>query len=225
MTEPHLPPASPSRRFREALLLRLPYLIACCLWVLYLTWSFYHLGKQGSFEAINQARSPLKDRLFQVFTFIGNGLFVVPFCALLYLVRRRRAAWLILLSYGVSGLFTQLLKFGFNAPRPLAWFQNKALVLTAPGVHLFVAHSFPSGHSATIFAAATVLALALRKKALGWLLFLVACLTAYSRVYLGEHFVSDIAAGSALGLACGVLCYGLWLYYLESWCERRKLLC
>lgn len=225
MIDDQRPPTDAALRFRQDLRFRLPYLIACALWVAVLGYSLIHLGKAGSFLLINHRRSSLADTLFPVFTFIGNGLFVVPFCALLYLVRRRRAAWLVLLSYGVSGLWSQVLKFGFDAPRPYAWFSDKAQVLTAPGIHLFVAHSFPSGHSGTIFAAATVLVLAARKKGLSLLLFAIACLTAYSRVYLGEHFVSDIAVGSALGVLSGLISYALWLYYLEAWCTEKKLLC
>lgn len=224
MSEP-LQTSSARAQFFRDLRRGIPYFTASLLWLGYLCWQLYHLGKAGSFEAINHARSALKDRIFALYTFIGNGLFVVPFCALLYLLRRRRAALLVLLSYGVSGLLSQLLKFGFDAPRPYAWFADKTQVLTAAGIHLFVAHSFPSGHTGTVFAAATVLVLALRKKGLPVLLFLTACLTAYSRVYLGEHFVSDIAGGTAVGLASGVLSYGLWLRYLEAWCDQKKLLC
>ncbi len=59
--------------------------------------------------------------------------------------------------------------------------------------------SFPSGHAATAFAAAGVVAALhprLRLPALG-----LAALVAVSRVYLGVHYPSDVLAGGALGLA------------------------
>jgi undecaprenyl-diphosphatase len=62
--------------------------------------------------------------------------------------------------------------------------------------------SFPSGHAATAFAAAGVVALLhprLRVAALG-----LAALVALSRVYLGVHYPSDVLAGAVLGLAIAV---------------------
>jgi membrane-associated phospholipid phosphatase len=61
--------------------------------------------------------------------------------------------------------------------------------------------SFPSGHAATAFAAATAVALLyprLRVPAL-----LIAALVALSRVYLGVHYWSDVVVGSLVGVAIG----------------------
>ena len=59
-------------------------------------------------------------------------------------------------------------------------------------------HSFPSGHSATSFACATMLAAAsprLRVPA-----YVLAVLIAFSRLYNGDHFPLDVLAGSVLGV-------------------------
>ena len=57
--------------------------------------------------------------------------------------------------------------------------------------------SFPSGHAATSFAGATLLALLVPRLALP-LLGLAAAI-AWSRVYVGVHYPLDIAAGALLG--------------------------
>ena len=69
----------------------------------------------------------------------------------------------------------------------------------SPLVHVPVSDSFPSGHSATSFAGAALLA---------WLtplpkvpLFALAVLIAYSRIYTGVHYPLDVVGGAALGLA------------------------
>ncbi|MET9319030.1 phosphatase PAP2 family protein [Streptomyces sp. NPDC003038] len=61
--------------------------------------------------------------------------------------------------------------------------------------------SFPSGHSASAFAFAT--GLALESPFWGAVLAPVAVSVAFSRVYTGVHYPSDVAAGAALGVAAG----------------------
>lgn len=62
--------------------------------------------------------------------------------------------------------------------------------------------SFPSGHSSNSFATATVLA---GIAGLGNLPFVVAALVALSRVYLGQHFLTDVIVGSGIGVVVALL--------------------
>jgi undecaprenyl-diphosphatase len=63
--------------------------------------------------------------------------------------------------------------------------------------------SFPSGHSATAFAAATVIAIMCPR--LRPVVLLLAAAVALSRVYLRVHFPLDVLAGGLLGAAVGVV--------------------
>ena len=59
--------------------------------------------------------------------------------------------------------------------------------------------SFPSGHSTSAFSVFLLLTILSSKKSWGYFLLLLAVATAYSRVYLAQHFVEDVYAGSLLG--------------------------
>ncbi|MDE3025541.1 MAG: phosphatase PAP2 family protein [Acidobacteriota bacterium] len=66
--------------------------------------------------------------------------------------------------------------------------------------------SFPSTHSATSFACATVLSALVPRAAPGF--FALATAIAYSRLYVGVHWPLDVVAGAALGVATALLLLG-----------------
>ena len=65
--------------------------------------------------------------------------------------------------------------------------------------------SFPSGHTATAVAGAFVFARVLPAGVTIW--WLLAAAIAYSRVYLGVHYPTDVIGGAIVGAACAI---GVW---------------
>jgi diacylglycerol kinase (ATP) len=70
---------------------------------------------------------------------------------------------------------------------------------------------FPSGHSAVSFSLATLLALRSRDPVVAAVGGLLALMVSHSRLLLRVHTRSEVAAGSALGVALGALLY--WLLF------------
>ena len=71
-------------------------------------------------------------------------------------------------------------------------------------------YGFISSHAANAFGFATFMSLLFRYRLFTWTIFLWAALTAYTRVYLGVHFISDFVTGAIAGVFFGWLVY--WLY-------------
>jgi undecaprenyl-diphosphatase len=70
-----------------------------------------------------------------------------------------------------------------------------------------VGQSLPSGHAATSFAGAVVLSYLLPRSAP--YVFLLAAAIAFSRIYVGVHYPTDVLAGAALGAAVSLVGLGL----------------
>ncbi len=80
-------------------------------------------------------------------------------------------------------------------------------------------YGFFSSHAANSFGVVTFCLLLLKpsKKYLKIILILYACLTSYSRIYLGVHYPSDIITGVCYGVLTGFLFYNLTQTLLEKW--------
>jgi undecaprenyl-diphosphatase len=100
---------------------------------------------------------------------------------------------------GVASLVVHLLKQAFDRERPPVADPDLGSLVAIPGNP-----SFPSGHSATAFAAATAVAI-LCPRMRPWALAIAAAV-ALSRVYLRVHFPLDVLVGSLVGAGIGALC-------------------
>ena len=135
-------------------------------------------------------------------THLGDSplLAVLVVIAIAWLLRRQRRfdAVLLTASAGATAALTAGLKVAFHRSRP---------VYVDP-VHGPKSFSFPSGHASGAFAVYLLLAILLTVSLSGrvrsWAIgaaFALATLVAVTRVLLPVHFLSDVVAGTAIGLA------------------------
>lgn len=184
------------------------FFLCFCLWFIILGVLSIAFPKGESFIWINHWRSFPADIFFSVITWLGTAYFILPLAILCFFIKRKDLALGILISFVVSGIIVELLKHYFNYPRPALYFSDREMIRQVSWVPLRVKYSFPSGHTTSVFAAAAIAALYLSdKKRIAIICFALACLTAYSRIYLGEHFLEDVWIGSLIGMATGTFYY------------------
>jgi len=135
------------------------------------------------------------------FTTIGDyGLVWISLSlALLAFPRTRSTGLVSLLALAIGTLAGDVvLKPLIQRARPFVDLPHLHLLIPKPG-----SYSFPSGHTTASFAAATVLGHDLRR--LAPVIWTVAGLIAFSRLYLLVHYPTDVLAGIVLGLSSGYL--------------------
>ncbi len=107
-------------------------------------------------------------------------------------------------TVALSGLTADLIKFVAGRARPKLYFSEHLY-----GFDFFhIEHawtSFPSGHSATALSVALFLATLYPRWRFAALFFGI--LVAFSRIFLAQHYISDVIAGSFFGIASSVLLY------------------
>lgn len=158
---------------------------------------------------LNQFHSVFFDYFFSIITHFGDGLFSV-FCFLFFFIVNKRIALIILITFILSSLITQGLKnFVFDdCMRPYYYIENGKLnVPLVEGVKMHSRHSFPSGHTTSVFALFTLFSLFLEKRRYAVVLFLSCFLISFSRIYLSQHFLGDILAGSLVGIFSALFIY------------------
>lgn len=161
-------------------------------------------------EFLNSYHTVFLDHFFQLITFLGDGIFAVILSVFFYFIKDKKEGGQLLITFLISALIAQLLKnFIFSdAMRPFFYIRAGELeVVTIEGLQMHVNHSFPSGHTTTIFALCSMLSLYFNSKKIGLILIFVAIITAYSRVYLSQHFLQDILAGALLGVITSSIIY------------------
>lgn len=163
------------------------------------------------FFAVNSVYNNFLDSVEPYITHIGDGITIIVI-AIVVALWNYRASFLILTAYALTALTAQALKYFFDMPRPRIYFQDQlAKIHFVKGLYILAVHSFPSGHTVTAFSAGVVITYLAKNKIWGLLLFFVALMVAYSRMYLSQHFFEDVTVGSIVG----VFMTAAWLSFID----------
>ena len=166
---------------------------------------------------LNSYHTSIQDTFFKYYSMLAEGpLYVLALLPLLW-KKIKLTIFFALCELSGGGLL-QILKHTISTDRPISaieHYQDMILPLVQ-GVDLHHSNSFPSGHASTFFVFCTCCAIFLayynrkennQNKRRTWVmssmmmlsLFVFATLGAYSRIYLSQHFLSDVCIGSIIG--------------------------
>lgn len=143
--------------------------------------------------------NPIMDKIMLFFTYMGN------FCSIwilmmfgFYFGGHRRYAYLMVIALLITNAVNNgLLKAVFRRKRPFEQYHDITIFINDP-----FGSSFPSGHSATSFSAAVIVAAF--NPYLGALALFIATGVAFSRLYLRVHFFTDVMCGVITGILCSL---------------------
>lgn len=166
---------------------------------------------------LNGLGSPTFDGLWLIIT---KQLNWSPLFLLVFYLMQKKLGWK---NFGYYILFTALLilvcdqtanlfKHTFERLRPC---NDESINHLIRVVKTSPSYSFFSGHATNSMATAVFTFMILKKfYKHAYLLFLFPLIFAYSRIYLGLHFPSDIVTGYAFGATFGFICYKLYRKYI-----------
>ena len=174
--------------------------------------------KVSLFLQLNSFHHPFLDRGFYYITSLGSSAMYALFMVMLVVMRSNNRTLLIGIGsfVSMSCMVQGMKRIAFSDQlRPIALIPKEVHLYLVEGIVPDTYLSFPSGHAATIFTAACLVHLLMRKKS-AWYsvtLFLGAAVVAYSRVYVCQHFYQDVYVGAWVGTWTTILVY----FLLTSW--------
>lgn len=180
----------------------------------------WFIGNNRLFLDANKIHFEFADLIFPYLTNFGDGIIAIIFVTILLWVSFREALTFLILTI-VLAILVNLLKNDFfpDYDRPVWYFGASALHLI-PGYDPPLLHTFPSGHTVTAFSVCLYLSFLINQKMIKFVLFFLAVIIGYSRIYLCAHFPFDVAIGALISVVITTLIYHQSLNIKNHWIDK-----
>ena len=184
------------------------------------------------FFLINGSHTPFVDSIMSLYS--GRKIWIPAVLSIVVTIVYKKSwkEWLGLLLFFVllfvlcDQISTNLIKPLVARPRPTSYPAIMDYVRTIDGRVKGGggSYGFISWHTTNAFAFALFTSLVFRNKLYSWVIFIWAMIMAYSRIYLGVHFVSDILGGMIVGLGVGFVVYKLFVFTVRTISEKYNVI-
>jgi len=156
-------------------------------------------------KEISLMRNNVFNDFFLGITFASSEIIIFFILTILFFWRENKRKWVLPLwvTMGFSVVVSYVLKILINRQRPYVLEIVETLPSLISSSHLIWNFSFPSFQAMLAFCAVPILAKEFPKFKYIWIVF--AGLVAFSRVYFGLHFMSDVLVGGAIGYLIGFI--------------------
>jgi membrane-associated phospholipid phosphatase len=159
--------------------------------------------KGSEFAGIEPYRNFMADEFFKFGTRLGEAIFISAMLLVIiafHSVAEGAASVILVIAMAIT---VNLLKHSVfpEYDRPVIYMQqlHRVNLNAVPGTELWRNNSFPSGHTAAAFTICALFSLVSRRVYIVAGFFCIAILVGLSRMYLMQHFLVDVCAGSFIG--------------------------
>ena len=177
-------------------------------------------GKKESFIIINSHYSFIADYFFKYYTNAGDawGWSLLLLYSIFF---KKKYIVAVIAGIIISTFLAQFLKRMIfpDDLRPITYLAENFPVHLVDGARANRVYSFPSGHTAAAFTIALIMSHMINKKIWSFILPVLALLVGYSRVYLAQHFLTDVFAGMLIGIVSAIfslMIYRAFIRYLNK---------
>ena len=139
------------------------------------------------YSNLTALQTPWLNSMFTSVTFMGSIIFWILIASMLWINKDKKLSTYLFLGLIIDTILILFLKFGIGRPRPEL------------GVFSEIGPSFPSAHTSRAFLGASLI------KHNREILIVIAILVAFSRLYLGVHYFSDVVFGAMNGILISIV--------------------
>lgn len=152
---------------------------------------------------LQSIHNPIFDAIGQLLNFLGEKgwIFIAIAIGLIINKSTRSAGIVLFIALALTGLCTEVIKELIERPRPFVAYPSIEPLYHEESLY----SSFPSGHTSMAFAFATIIAIFYKQWK--YIVFGMAFLMGFSRMYGFVHYPTDVIAGAIVGIVCALVVF------------------